>query len=859
MGINPAGMKLMLLLECAPWWKIPYAEVVCRPDKFEMHCYWVNFAFVMLYPEHIEQKLGFDQIRTMLAEQCIANPGRELVDAMAFMTELQGVNEALQQTGEMMEILQFHDAFPDPGYDDVRPALKRTAISGTFLEPSEMGKIRRLLTTMASVQDFFKTKGSDKFPALKALTGDVKKMPEVVRRADSILDEKGEIRDTASPELSRIRKTMHQKQAQIAKVMQGILRKAQEEGWIDEGEGITFRDGRMVLPVRATHKRSLRGIVLDASSTGKTVFIEPAEIVDRNNELRELEYEEKREIIRILSEFTDFIRPHAPELILINERLGYFDFIRSKAQLAIRLKAGIPVVRDEPIIEWKDAVHPLLYLINLRENRETVPLSIRLGDKYRILVVSGPNAGGKSVCLKTTGLLQYMLQCGMPVPASPNSVFGIFRDIFIDIGDEQSIENDLSTYSSHLLHMKYFIRHAGTRSLVLIDELGAGTEPSLGGAIAEAILEKLRQTGCICIATTHYTSLKHYAASAEGVFNGAMQFDSGRMVPLYKLEIGKPGSSYAFEIARRIGLPEEILSMARQRVGSSQVDYDKHLREVLRDKRYWEQKREKIRQTEKKIEETLEKYTKELEETNRMRRELLANARKEAAALVEGLNKRIENAIREIREAQAEKEKTKMIRQELQSYVSESLRRLEGENAVTNETPRNRSQKDSTGREEDGRSEPAFEKGDMVRLTDQDITGEVLDVNGPSVLVAFGNMVTTVPFNRLEKTEGGRRKSLDQPATGKTSSAWNERFLSFVPQTDVRGMRGEEALQEVARLLDEALVVGVSEVRILHGKGNGILRSLIRDYLQKQHFVRSFRDEHEERGGSGITVVTIAS
>mgnify|MGYP005853734417 FL=1 len=811
----------------------------------------------MLYPEQIEQKLGFDQIRIMLAEQCMAIPGRELVDAMAYMTELQDVNQALQQTGEMMEILQFHDVFPDLGYDDVRPALKRTAISGTFLEPSELARIKRLLTTMTAVQDFFRTKGVDKFPALKVLTGDVKKMPEVIKRADSILDEKDEIRDTASPELSRIRKTIHQKQAQIAKVMQGILRKALEEGWIEDSEGITFRDGRMVLPVRATHKRSLRGIVLDASSTGKTVFIEPAEIVDRNNELRELEYDEKREIIRILSEFTDFIRPLVPELMLINERLGIFDFIRSKAQLAIKLKARIPVVRDESVLEWKEALHPLLYLINLREDKVTVPLTLRLGDKYRILVVSGPNAGGKSVCLKTTGLLQYMLKCWMPVPASPNSVFGIFRDIFIDIGDEQSIENDLSTYSSHLLHMKFFFRHAGPRSLVLIDELGSGTEPSLGGAIAEAILEKLRQTGCICIVTTHYTSLKHYAASAEGVINGAMQFDSGLMMPLYKLEIGKPGSSYAFEIARRIGLPEEILSMARQRVGKSQVDYDKHLREVLRDKRYWEQKREKIMQTEKKIEETLEKYNKELEETKKMRRELLANARKEAAGLVEGLNKRIENAIREIREAQAEKEKTKMIRQKLQSYISESMQKLEGEDVGSREIQRKSSQTDNAKREKLGRGEPMFEKGDQVRLTDQGITGEVLGISGSSVLVAFGNMVTTVPSNRLEKTEKGKSKALDVPVAGNTSSAWNEHFLSFVPQTDVRGMRGDEALQEVARLLDEALVVGVNEVRILHGKGNGILRSLIRDYLQKQHFVKFFRDEHVERGGSGITVVTL--
>jgi len=813
----------------------------------------------MLYPEHIELKLGFDQIRAMLAEQCVASPGRELVDAMAFMTELGIVNEALQQTGEMMEIQQFYNTFPDLGYDDVRPALKRTGISGTFLEPAEIGKIRRLLTTMVSVQEFFKVKGSDKFSALKLLTGDVKKMPEVIRRVDSILDEKGEIRDTASPELNRIRKTIHQKQAQITKVMQGILRKAQEEGWTDGGEGITFRDGRMVLPVHAAHKRSLRGIVLDASSTGKTVFIEPAEIVDRNNELRELEYEEKREIVRILLEFTDFIRPYTPEIIAINERLGYFDFIRSKAQLAMKLKASIPVVHDEPLIEWKDAVHPLLFLINQREKKETVPLTIRLGDKYRILVVSGPNAGGKSVCLKTIGLLQYMLQCGIPVPASPNSVFGIFKDIFIDIGDEQSIENDLSTYSSHLLHMKYFVRHAGKSSLVLIDELGAGTEPSLGGAIAEAILEKLRISGCICIATTHYTSLKHYAASAEGVINGAMQFDSGRMVPLYKLEIGKPGSSYAFEIARRIGLPEDILSMARQRVGNSQVDYDKHLREVLRDKRYWEQKREKIRLTEKKIEETLEKYSKELQETNRMRKELLANARKEASLLLEGLNKRIENAIREIREAQAEKEKTKMIRQELQSYISESLQKLEGENTRKSGPGGVSSTIENASREGLGREELVFEKGDLVRLTDQDLSGEVLDVNGLSVMVAFGNMVTTVPFHRLEKLKGGKRKSPDQSVTGKTSSVWNERFLKFIPQTDVRGMRGEEALQEVARLLDEALVVGVNEVRILHGKGNGILRSLIRDYLQKQHFVASFRDEHIERGGSGITVVTLAS
>lgn len=820
----------------------------------------------MIYPSNFETKLGFDHLRNLLSKYCIAQPGRDEVQHLSFSDDFVLVQRQLLQVSEMIYILDFHDEFPVPVYEDIRPVMKKSLPEGAWIELEELRLIQHSLESVKSLLVFFKRQEEDKFPALRAIMQGVKNYPEVLKKIDAIMDETGHVRDSASPELGHIRQSARIAQEHITRTLGNVLRQAQREGWAEEDTGLTMRDGRMVIPVNAVDKRKVKGFVHDESSTGKTVFIEPAEAVELNNRLRELELAERREIIRILSEFTAFIRPYAPELMELCSVLGRFDMVRAKALLARKLNAVIPVLRPEPGMEWHAAVHPILYLRYSQEKKVVVPLDITLNQKNRILVISGPNAGGKSVCLQTVGLLQYMIQCGLPVPASPNSVFGMFNDIFLDIGDEQSIENDLSTYSSHLLHMKNFLKQAGPRTIGLIDEFGAGTEPMLGGAIAEAILGKLVVSGCYGVITTHYTNLKHFAASTEGVMNGAMQFDSGQMQPLFRLVIGKPGSSFAFEIARRIGLPEDILEAAKARVGSEHIDFDRHLKEVLRDKQYWERKREHIRISSKKLEETLDKYSRELEETAKLRRQVLDKAKAEAGELVAGINKKIENTIREIKEAGAEKEKTKKLRKDLEEYTAGTLDTTTSEDSelagkkesLKNKRPQTVNAAEKEKQEGTKMLASGFQKGDKVRMVNQNTVGEVLDVNGRSILVAFGSLITTLDDHRLEKAEDTGldqlpyfRKPLPQ------SVNVGDRRLHFKPEIDIRGHRGDEALQLVQQFLDEALMVGSTEVRILHGKGNGILRQLIRDYLRVQNFVASFADEHVERGGAGITVVKL--
>jgi DNA mismatch repair protein MutS2 len=600
-------------------------------------------------------------------------------------------------------------------------------------------------------------------------------------------------------------------------------------------------------------------------------------VVELSNEIRELEYAERREIIHILIGFTNDIRPYIPDLIDAHRFLSTIDFIRARALFAIRINAIRPQLKADQLFDWHQARHPLLYLSHRVEKKEVVPLTFHLAGKNRILVISGPNAGGKSVCLKTIGLLQYMIQCGLLVPCLESSVFGIFAGIFIDIGDEQSIENDLSTYSSHLLNMKYFLRHAASDTLILIDEFGTGTEPLLGGAIAESILEELNRSGTSGIITTHYTNLKHYATSHEGIVNGAMLFDSQQMQPLYQLQVGKPGSSFAFEIARKIGLPEEVLSLASEKVGQDHIDFDRHLREILRDKKYWEDKRHKIRQSEKKLEELMARYEKELEESERQRKTIVKEAREKADAMLSGVNKKIEQTIREIKEAEAERERTREVRKNLESF-KENIQVEEGKEEKrarqTLQEIRSRGSELEARRpdlgklarqtlsEKQTKEDLEIRVGDLVRIRDQDTPGEVLEIRGNNCVVAFGMIKTRTKIEQLEKIraeEAGRLRIRER--SGVELGSWDvgTRRLQFRPDIDLRGKRADEAMELVVDFIDEAIMVNARELRILHGKGNGVLRQLIREYLQSVDLVEWYGDEHVDRGGAGITIVRLES
>ncbi len=590
----------------------------------------------MIYPEHFESKIGFDRIRDLVKAHCLFDPGRERVDRMAFMTEHDSILQELKLVEEFLKVQAQEEEFPIQHFIDNREALKKAEVEGTYLMTEEVFGLQKSLDSVRAILHFFKSENEELYPALAELCKPVKIFPFVGDRIQKILNKHGNIRDNASSALQHIRRSQQEKQGAVSKKLNQVLARAQREGWVDADAAPTYRDGRPVIPVMSGNKRKLGGMIHDESATGKTVFIEPAEVVELSNEIRELEYAERREIIQVLIEFTTDIRPYIPDLLASQEFLSTIDFIRARALFAIRLKALRPQVKNEQLFDWQEARHPLLYLSHKAEQKEVVPLSFQLSDNNRILLISGPNAGGKSVCLKTIGLLQYMLQCGMLVPCSETSVFGLFAGIFIDIGDEQSIDNDLSTYSSHLLNMKYFLKHAAADTLVLIDEFGTGTEPMLGGAIAESILEQLNQAGTSGIITTHYTSLKHYATSTDGIVNGAMLFDNQKMQPLYQLQVGKPGSSFAFEIARKIGLPESVLSSASDKVGQDHIDFDNHLREILRDKKYWESKRQRIRQSERKLEDLMGRYEKELQESEKQRKAIVKEAKAKADEMLSG-------------------------------------------------------------------------------------------------------------------------------------------------------------------------------------------------------------------------------
>ncbi|HQI88899.1 MAG TPA: Smr/MutS family protein [Tenuifilum sp.] len=823
----------------------------------------------MIYPDTFEQKVGFDKVRELTLARCLCELGEQRVRDAGFNTNPDIVFEWIEQTHEMKTICQMEDGFPTDGYIDVTPALRKLNVEGQWLDENELQQLRRSLDTIKQLLAFVK-RVSDKYPAIAKLATGINYYPYVIERIDSILDRYGRIKDNASAKLAEIRASIRAKEASVNKLVQGIMRSAREQGVVEADTQPTVREGRVVIPVAAANKRKLKGIVHDESATGKTVFIEPVEVVELNNEIRELEYEERREIVRILIELADSIRPYLPELLTAYDFMGEIDFIRAKALLAMEFDGVKPILNsNSTVIYLRQARHPILQLSLKREGKRIVPLDIELNLNDRILLISGPNAGGKSVCLKTVGLLQYMLQCGFLPCVLENSEMGIFSKIFIDIGDEQSLENDLSTYSSHLINMKQMLRHADGQSLVLIDEFGAGTEPTAGGAIAEAILQELCNKGTFGVITTHYSNLKHFAANTPGIVNGAMLFDNERIEPLFKLEIGKPGSSFAFEIARKIGLPEKVLDVASQKVGSDYITFEKHLREISRDKRYWEKKRESIRLANKRAEEAEEKLQKELEELEKKRKEIIATAKKEAQELLANVNKQIENTIRTIKETNADKERTREARKALENLKIE-IENPETANALIErkmelikqrqerKARKNQQKETITSKPVKEDEVKAIEPGDKVKVEGSDMVGEVISISDKSASVAIGGMITVVRVNKLKRLSTGEyREAAKQKPTLNTGFDVYKRRLNFKSDIDVRGYRAEEALEAVQDLIDDALMLGFNRVRILHGKGNGILKQVIRDFLKATPGVKNFSDEHVEFGGAGITVVDL--
>ena len=833
----------------------------------------------MIYPQNFEQKIGFDQIRQLVKGKCLSTLGMERVDEMAFSDDYREIDRRLEQVMEFISILQGEDDFPSQYFFDVRPSLKRIRVEGLYMDESELFDLRRSLETIRDVVRFLRQTDDEEdeevhspYPALYELAGEVMVFPMLIARINDILDKFGKVKDNASPELLRIRRELAATTGSISRSLNSILRTAQAEGYVEKDVTPTMRDGRLVIPVAPGMKRKIRGIVHDESATGKTVFIEPAEVVEANNRIRELEGEERREIIRILTDFSSVVRPHVPALLQSYEFLAEVDFIRAKALWGMETGSGKPSLEERQVVDWFDAVHPLLQISLAKHGKKVVPLDIELTREQRILLISGPNAGGKSVCLKTVGLLQYMLQCGMPVSMNERSHAGVFRHIFIDIGDEQSIEDDLSTYSSHLTNMKNMMKYCDGQSLILIDEFGGGTEPQIGGAIAEAVLKRFNQKGTFGVITTHYQNLKHFAEDHEGVVNGAMLYDRHEMRALFQLQIGNPGSSFAVEIARKIGLPEDVIADASEIVGSEYIQSDKYLQDIVRDKRYWETKRQNIRRREKQMEETIARYERELEELDRSRKEILKKAKEDAGRLLEESNARIENTIRTIKEAQAEKERTREVRQDLADFrrqVEEADKAAMEEKIARKMDRLREKQERRKERKERQGNEPSVQPvvkvkpigaGDYVRIKGQTSVGQVMELNGKNAVVMFGLMKTNVKADRLERADAPKQTNTMAKATfvsSETQDRMYEKKLNFKQDIDVRGMRGDEAVQAVTYFIDDAILVGVSRVRILHGTGSGILRTLIRQYLATVPGVADFKDEHVQFGGAGITVVDL--
>ncbi|MBR3101804.1 MAG: Smr/MutS family protein [Muribaculaceae bacterium] len=816
----------------------------------------------MIYPSNFEQKIGFDTIRHEIEKRCICSLGYSHAQDMHFSTSPDTVMRWLQQTNEFLAILQSKKEFPLNHFFDLRPTLKAIGTPGSFIAAESLFNLQRSLTTIAEILKFFRVddEGHTSYPALKALATSLQSFPEIVNAIGAILDKTGNVKDNASPHLSELRATLAHVQASISGTLRRIIAQGRQEGILDNDVQPSVRDGRLVLPVAPMYKRKVRGIVHDESASGKTVFIEPEEIVEANNRIRETEAEIAREIIRILTEITDMIRPHSDELLSTYETLGVFDFVRAKALFATEVGGQLPHIGKQPHIEWFHAIHPALLLALREQGKEVVPLSITLDSNQRILLISGPNAGGKSVCLKTVGVVQYMMQCGVLPTVYDNSHMGFFSNIFIDIGDQQSIEDDLSTYSSHLQNMKTFITRADKHSLVLIDEFGSGTEPQIGGAIAQAILEKLNLQRTFGVITTHYQNLKHFADETQGIVNGAMLYDRQHMQPLFQLSIGYPGSSFAIEIARKIGLAQDVIDKASDIVGSDYINMDRYLLDIVRDRRYWENKRHEIRIKEKRLDTIINDYEARMERLADEHRAIIREAKDEARNILSQSNAQIEHTIREIREIQAEKEKTKEIRQQLEEFKQ----RLEKEGDAQPQhlqelRPKHQPRKRKTNdkKNEKTATTTQLQVGDNVLMKGSTTVGTIMSVDEKYALVAFGNLKTRVETTKLERTMRQAERKRESSVGKTTSDEIRARQLHFKPDIDVRGMRVDEALQAVTYFIDDAIQFNHQRVRILHGTGTGVLREVIRQYLSTVAGVKSYRDEHVQFGGAGITVVDL--
>ena len=850
----------------------------------------------MIYPNNYEQKIGFDEIRRLLKGHCQSSLGQEKVDEITFSDDANMVNEQMAQVREMRRLMQATEK-PEMNYFfDVRESVARLRMENTHIEEDELFDLRRSLETIGIIVTFLnKNNGDDErpeflYPALHRMAEDVQTFPAIIRRIDSILDKFGKIKDSASMTLAGIRHEIEQTAGSISRTLYTILHSAQRDGLVAQDVAPTLRDGRLMIPVAPGLKRKIKGIVHDESATGKTVFIEPAEVVEANNKVRELEAAERREIIRILTVFSDELRPHVQEVLDSYRFLAEIDLVHAKAEMAEQMQAFEPEVKAEPTMDWIRAIHPLLQRSLAKQDKKVVPLDIMLVKDKRLLIISGPNAGGKSVCLKTVGLLQYMVQCGLSIPIGDRSTVGVFQNIMIDIGDEQSIADDLSTYSSHLLNMKNMMKQANNRTLLLIDEFGGGTEPTIGGAIAEAVLKQFWKKEAFGVITTHYQNLKHFAEDHPGVINGAMLYDRHQMQALFQLSIGQPGSSFAIEIARKTGIPEEVISDASEIVGSEYIQSDKYLQDIVRDKRYWEGKRQTIHQHEKSLEGHIQRYETNLEEIERERKAILNRAKQQAEELLAEANRRIENAIRDIKEAQAEKEQTRLIREELQEFreqvknddtrglmseedFAKKLRQMEERKA------RKAQRKERKGEEERIASEKLaarakanlndphrpLEKGDTVRIKGTNSVGEIESIQGKQATVVFGGLRSKVKLEQLESA--AKPQATNNPAdkhahlaiqtSHMTRATMEDRRQNFHQDLDVRGMRGDEAIDTVMHFIDDAILIGLSRVRILHGTGTGILRQLIRQYLNTVPNVKKAKDEHVQFGGAGITVVDL--
>ena len=856
----------------------------------------------MIYPNTFEKKIGFSEIRNLLKEHCISQLGKEQVDGMTFSYDAEVIGQRLQQVREFRRMQQETEDFPLQYFFDMRQQVARLRLEGTHLEEDELFDLMRSLNTIHLIVKFLRKANDDDaqvktypYPALKRLTDGIVTFPQLVQRIDGILDKYGHIRDNASPALAQIRSELARTEGSVSRSLNKILHQAQSEGLVEKDVAPTLRDGRLVIPIVPAMKRKIRGIVHDESASGKTVFIEPTEVVEANNRIRELQADERREIIRILTEFATEMRPHVRFIVASYKLLAQVDFIRAKALFAEETQSFEPDLSATPTVDFIRAIHPLLRISLAKQEKEVVPLDIMLTPEKRILLISGPNAGGKSVCLKTVGLLQYMLQCGVSIPVSERSKAGVFENILIDIGDEQSIENDLSTYSSHLMNMKYMMRAANERTLILIDEFGTGTEPQIGGAIAESVLLQFCKKKAWGVITTHYQNLKLFADNHKGVENGAMLYDRHEMRPLFQLQIGQPGSSFAIEIARKTGLPEEVIAHAEEIVGSDYIQSDKYLQDIVRDKRYWEGKRQNIHSQEKQMQQTIAHYEEELQEVEQERKAILKRARLQAEELLKEANRRIENTIREIKEAEAEREATRRAREELQLYKNEVheidttandemierkmkqilARRERKEKRKAEKAKKKEEEMRKAGNRTEGKPldeatssgspkvAAEFKEGDTVRIKGIGSVGQISHLSGKNATVIIGGMSSKINVEKLEKVSASALKKSEEAKpqfavlSRSTRETIDSRRSNFHQDLDIRGLRGDEALDVVMHFIDDAILIGMSRVRILHGTGTGALRQLVRQYLSTVPNVEKFHDEHVQFGGAGITVVDL--